>query len=261
MKEIEHLDLTEIDATVVRDLDKKLAQKKARPSTRRNVQCVLRAVRRFSIEQGLADELPAMPPLPRVGVTAKLGMSDDELDRVEKAADPAYELAFAIGRYAGLRAGEVRGLRWTDVDLARNVIVVRRSRRHGVEAPPKSGHERMVPIHPILRTKLEAARERSAKGYVTGPKVGEPWSEFSLGHAFARACVKGFHLYDLRHWFVTTLFRSGNSAPVVQRLAGHEHLITTQRYAHASFDELEEGIRRMSRGNSVATSSPEGSGK
>lgn len=246
-------DLLEIDATMVRELDRDLLKKKAQPSTRRNVQCVLRSVLRFAIEQGLADELPKMPPLPRVGATVTMAMSDEEVDRVLDEVPDAYQLAFGLSRYAGLRAGEVRGLRWGDVDLAKNVIVVRRARCCGVEAPPKSGHERLIPIHPTLREMLEAETVESSKHYVTGPSPETPWTEFALGHAFSRACkktkVEGFRLHDLRHWFVTTLFRVGNSAPVVQRLAGHAHLITTQRYAHATLEDLETGIRRMHAGN------------
>jgi len=84
---------------------------------------------------------------------------------------------------------------------------------------------------------------------VTGPGAEAPWGEFALSRAFAvaskNAGVEGFRLHDLRHWFVTTLFRAGNPAPIVQRLAGHEHLATTQRYAHAHLEELRAGVRRM----------------
>ena len=84
---------------------------------------------------------------------------------------------------------------------------------------------------------------------MTGPAPGKPWGEFALSRAFARARAKagvvGFRLHDLRHWCVTTLFRVGNSAPVVQRLAGHAHLVTTQRYARAQLDELRDGMRRF----------------
>lgn len=241
--------LVEIGATMIRTLDREMAARNMRPSTRRNVQCVLRSVLRFAREQGLLEKMPEWPPLPRVGSTVLLVMSEDEVARVLAQVPERYHLAFALSRFAGLRAGEVRGLRWGDVDLERELIVVRRARCHGQEAPPKSGHQRLVPIHPALRALLDTAPRGTDGAPVTGREPGVPWGESALTHAFSRACVaagvRGFRLHDLRHWFVTTLFRVGNPAPVVQRLAGHEHLVTTQRYAHAHLDELRMGIARM----------------
>ena len=75
--------------------------------------------------------------------------------------------------------------------------------------------------------------------------------EDSLTKAFVRdarrADVEGHPLHSLRHAFVTRLFREGVGAPTVQRLAGHEHLVTTQRYAHATADRP-PGRRRATRG-------------
>jgi integrase len=252
------LELTEIGAEVVRELDRMLVKRGARPSTRRNIQCVLRAVRRFALELGLVENLPAFPPLPRVGATVRVSLTTDEVERLRVNVPAPYRLAFELAIFAGLRAGEVRGLRWSDVDLARGVLVVRRARCRDQEAPPKSGHERIIPLHATLHEALEGAGV--GKGYVTGPKRGEPWGEFALAQAFTRystkAGITGFHFHDLRHAFVTELFRGGASAPVVQRLAGHEHLVTTQRYAHVTLDDLEAGIRGL-RGNDVVTGGPD----
>jgi integrase len=44
------------------------------------------------------------------------------------------QLALALSAYAGLRCGEVRGLRWGDVDLQAGEIVVRRAIRKGLTA-------------------------------------------------------------------------------------------------------------------------------
>jgi integrase len=91
---------------------------------------------------------------------------------------------------------------------------------------------------------------------VTKPK-GEVWGEHELGRRFKSLCKKlgleGWRFHDLRHFFVTELFRQKNSAPVVQRLAGHAVLITTQRYAHATREEARAAIESMGRGNIVVT--------
>jgi integrase len=59
-------------------------------------------------------------------------------------------VAYAIGALAGLRTGEILGLRWEDVDLDRRVIHVRRQVRHGKVGPVKDGDEREVGIQQRL---------------------------------------------------------------------------------------------------------------
>ena len=51
-------------------------------------------------------------------------------------------LALALCTDAGLRAGEVRGLEWQDVDLKAGSLTVRQTIYHGQKDTPKSGHER-----------------------------------------------------------------------------------------------------------------------
>ena len=143
----------------------------------------------------------------------------------------------------------MRGILWYDVDLDRGVLVVRRSVCHGIEAPPKSGHERRVPLHPELKSALELAPREHKSHPVTGPRPGERWGEYALSQAFNRfsraAELEGFRFHDLRHAFVTNLFRGGASAPVVRQLAGHECLLTTQRYAHAVEEDLAKAIHNL----------------
>jgi len=65
-------------------------------------------------------------------------------------------------------------------------------------------------------------------------------------------CVRrARRFHDLRHFFVTQLFRRGGSAPAVQALAGHLHLATTQIYAHMVQADLRETIHLLARPSST----------
>ena len=67
---------------------------------------------------------------------------------------------------------------------------------------------------------------------------------------------EGLEVPRLRHFYVTSLFRARVPAPTVQRLAGHEHLATTQRYAHLAGIDLTSAVDdldRLLRGNSEVT--------
>ncbi len=58
--------------------------------------------------------------------------------------------AFAIARLAGLRAGEIVRLRWSDVDRQRGVIQVVPARRYGHAVETTKQAYRLVPISPTL---------------------------------------------------------------------------------------------------------------
>jgi integrase len=256
------LRLDEIDAKVVRAMDAGLAAKGRRPSTRRNVQAVLRSiVCRYAEEAGLLGARPNLPRLPKVGATVSSTLSVGEIRQLLGATDGDERLALMLAAFSGLRAGEVRGLRWRDVNLAKGLLVVRRNICNGEASAPKSGHERLVPLVPELREALGRARTADLDAAVTSGRR-KPWTDGSLTNAFRRARdragLRGWRLHDLRHFYVTSLFRAGLPAPLVQRLAGHEHLVTTQRYAHLVELDLagvSGALDRVVRGNSGETES------
>jgi integrase len=63
------------------------------------------------------------------------------------AAQDAQDAAiYTVAAYAGLRLGEIRALRWRDVDFAKRLIHVRRAFTQKAEDVPKSGRARAVPM-------------------------------------------------------------------------------------------------------------------
>lgn len=239
-----------IDATVVRELDLLLVRRGTRSSTRRNVQTVLRSILcRFAVEAGLLEAPPRLPKMPPVGRNIVSTLTRDQVRKLLDVSPKAHRLAFMLAAYAGLRAGEVRGLRVRDVDLVAGHLIVRQSICHGIAAAPKSGHQRIVPLVPELREALADIQGRDRDALVSTTARRKPWGEFSLHKAFVSACnragLEGWRFHDLRHYFVTALFRGGAAAPVVQKLAGHAHLVTTERYAHVAETDLVDAIRRL----------------
>lgn len=89
---------------------------------------------------GLLDRMRKLPALPRARQSVVQTLHPTQLEAILGAAPPDQRLAFALAAYAGLRAGEVRGLRRPDVDPKRRVITVRRTLVRRAEGPPKSGH-------------------------------------------------------------------------------------------------------------------------
>lgn len=163
--------------------------------------------------------------------------------------------AFTVAIYAGLREGELWGLRWQDVHLGDSPHVVV---RYSYDGPTKTGKIRTVPLLPPAATALKAWREhmgvRKAKGLVWPGKGGAMaahghdagWSRIRV-LAGLRTEVR-FH--DLRHTCASHLV-SGSWGRAwrleeVCALLGHADLKTTQRYAHLSPEAIMGAAREAS---------------
>jgi site-specific recombinase XerD len=79
--------------------------------------------------------------------------------------------------------------------------------------------------------------------------MGRLRAEPAFKRARKRAGLSDWTFRDLRHFFVTELFRSGASAPAIQQLAGHAELTTTQLYADLDANDLRSAIERIDGGS------------
>lgn len=225
-------DVTALDATMV--------EEGLSVGTRRNTMVTLRSVLSAAHEAGKLSMMPKLPRLPRLGKTVLRTLTQEQVDNLLAMASPPGRLAMALAAYAGLRSAEVRALRRGDVDLREGILVVRRAICRGIEDTPKSGDQRIVPIAKPLRELLE--RTQHVSEHVATTREGKVWGEHGLiqvlKRAAKRAKVGAWRFHDLRHFFVTHLFRAGIAAPTVQALAGHASLSVTQRYAHTTRSDL-----------------------
>lgn len=126
---------------------------------------------------------------------------------------------FRVAGHTGLRRGELCGLRWSDVDLGRRVLVVRRQilevAGRQVVGKPKTrrGEDRVVDLDVGTVRILRALRARqqsrpAGSGWADSAPVfvspdGTAWHPSTVTHRFRRltelAGVRRCRLHDLRH--------------------------------------------------------------
>ena len=178
-------------------------------------------------------------------------LAADEIDRLltwARENQPDEYPIYATAAYTGLRLGELWGLRWSDLDLERGLISVRRSYR----LAPKSGKLRHVPINPALAPTLREWKGRCPKsdeGLVfptaggTMRERGKQPEAFKLALAGAECHAIGFH--GLRHTFASHFMMAGGNILTLQKLLGHSSVAVTMKYAHLAPDFMRDEIGRL----------------
>jgi integrase len=241
LRELGHLKLSELALDDVQDYADRLLAAGAKPSTIRNAIMPVRVVCRWR-----RRELPVNPvagvSLPAVRSARARIASPVEAERLLAVLPAADRPLWASALYAGLRRGELMGLRWSDVDLARGVIEVRRAwdpKAHEMVAPKSVAGTRRVPIAAALRGFLAPLSLAAAdpQELVFGNAAGVPFSASSIseraGRAWRAAGLRPIGLHDCRHTFASLMIAAGVNAKALSTFMGHANIsITLDRYGH-----------------------------
>ena len=171
------------------------------------------------------------------------------------AREDRLEALYVVAVTAGLRRGELQGLKWDDVDLSgvTGTLQVRRTlsepRGGYIFEAPKSGKGRSVRLTRKATASLREHRKRQLEermqkaglwrdhGLVFPSGIGTPLLGGNLNRAFKatlqRAGLPSIRFHDLRHTCATLLLRQGVNPKYVQELLGHSDIsITLNVYSH-----------------------------
>lgn len=160
---------------------------------------------------------------------------------------------------AGLRRGEVLGLRWRDVELADPDGALLRVRetwvRSQADTPKSEAGERTIALDPVLAEELWQHRRRSSfqgedeRVFVsaTGNAIDVQRYTETLRAALSKAEIdrpmRPFH--DGRHTAITNDAAAGNAPLAIMRRAGHSDFKTTQRYIDLAGETFREEAERL----------------
>lgn len=241
------IDLDAVDAAVVRAF---LGYGRREGLARRSVARRLAALRgylRHACREGWARRNAAqaisMPrrgrALPEILGADALGELLDRAGRGEGFYARRLAALLEVVYGAGLRVGEVAGLRWSDVDPAGETVRV-----FG-----KGDRERRVPLTGQAAAALAVWRAEVARTCGRVPeavfvgRTGNPLSVRQIQRVVTEALARiaersGVSPHTLRHSFATHLLDRGADIMAVKELLGHASLSTTQLYTHLSRERL-----------------------
>jgi integrase len=237
------------------------------PSRRQVEQAVemLSSMLTAAVQDSILPTNPArglrMPRPPATQRRAENVLTREQTERViAKAGSLRNETMLRVFVEAGLRRGEVIGLRWPQVDLAARRIVVARSVWQGkkgtrVDHLPKGGKAHPAAISPDLASRLDEWFRESvidggapADGLVWPGRDGRPLAATTVVRLVSKALKRAgvtdavggalVSAHGLRHTAASTALEAGVSLLVVSRQLGHSNqIITAQHYSHLLADE------------------------
>lgn len=209
------------------------------PSTIRNALMPLRVIYRRALEDGDVAVNPCSGlRLPAARGKRERIASPSEAATLLTVLKPLDRALWGTAFYAGLRLGELRALRWKNVDLASGVIRVEEALDHKGEtiAPKSRSGRRIVPIVGALRELLLDLKLESASDYVFG-KAEQPFSPSSVylraRRAWRKAGLEGIGLHEARHTCASVMIAAGVNAKAITHYLGHSSIeVTFDRYGH-----------------------------
>jgi integrase len=241
LRELGRVKLSDLTLDHVQDFADRLLAAGAQPSTIRNAIMPLRVICGWR-----RREVPVNPTvgvrLPAVRCGRDRIASPAEAEQLLAALRAADRPLWATALYAGLRRGELMGLRWQDVDLVQGILNVVRAwdpKEHQMVAPKSQAGSRRVPIPSALRAflaPLKLASGADPGGLVFGVR-GAPFSASSIGERAQRcwtdANLEPISLHECRHTFASLMIAAGVNAKALSTFMGHANIsITLDRYGH-----------------------------
>jgi integrase len=140
----------------------------------------------------------------------------------------------------GCRYNEIRGLKWTDVELSNGKITIIKSKNTDMRSVPIRG----LALH-LLRS---LASQSCSLGYIFPGNDSSVPLEFrrAIKTAIKRAGLRDFRPHDARHSYATEMLAQGLSLGEIGHLLGHRSIAMTRRYAHLVESRSIDAVSKMS---------------
>ncbi|GAC1421042.1 MAG: site-specific integrase [Candidatus Velthaea sp.] len=250
LKAIGDVRLIDVNADTVRALDDELVRSGATAAARRSARTTLSAALSVAVREGHMRRNPiADVPPPNHEVERIAPLSAADAGRlVAASAGERLGAMYVVAVTAGLRLGELFGLKAEDIDLKRGVLRVSRSLRETatgvVEHAPKTAKgRRTVALTPtaVAILKRHMATAEATASYVFTADRGGPlrksvftrkeWKPFLERHDLPRTWT----VRQLRHTAATLMAESGAHPRFVMEQLGHTSSeMSVGTYTHAS---------------------------
>jgi integrase len=220
----------------------------------------IRAALRWSFIKG---NIPSDPTLSFKYISyrpdEKGTLSKEEMAQIESLewSDIRQKAALMLGFSCGLRRGEIRALRWKNIDLERGIIsVVENYTDEDGKREPKAGSSRLVPAFGAILAILTELKRNNPYGgepedfVLPNVERDKPLAGITIKRGFERIMdslkidktartLRNLSFHSMRHSFVTRAREVGLSDFVVSALSGHKTTQMLNHYSHQTLTSVE----------------------
>ena len=148
------------------------------------------------------------------------------LDKLSKIENIKHKSILTLTYSVGLRVSEIVNLKIEDIDSKRMIIHIKNA---------KGRKDRIVPLsQKVLELLRLYFKEYRPKEFLFNGQTTPKYSIKSCQNIFKKYIDNDSHIHILRHSCFTNLLESGTDLMIIQKMAGHSSVKTTQIYTHVS---------------------------
>lgn len=273
-----HFRVEELDNGILEDYIWERQEQELSWNTMRLIIFLLKGMIQAGQEKGVdpAEKLHYYLPKSKRTYMRVFGQQDTErLLRHLENSEEIFETGLLLSVFTGIRVGELCGLKWEDVDLAKGVLRINRtvSRIRNPEADgafgergdtaekeglsktvvyigtPKTGTSiREIPLPDFLILKLLPYKKSGECYVLTGTrKCMEPRGGQRRFKNLLRRCnIPDINIHSLRHAFASKWIENGFDSKALSEILGHSSIkITMDVYVHTNMEQKKSYMNRM----------------
>lgn len=201
--------------------------------------------------------------IPKKGTSEIRLLESDEQHQLEQYLSDNRNnttMGIALTMNTGIRIGELCALQWSDIDLEKRILTVRKTMQR-IQSPngesktkliisdPKSdSSKRSIPLTKKMVDYLTQFKGESDEYILSGKeKPVEPRTmQYRFSKILKNVNLPSVHFHALRHMFASTCVKLGFDVKTLSELLGHSNVeITLNRYVHSSFEQKREYMERL----------------
>ncbi len=213
---------------------------------------VIKSIARFAcVKLGYADKADLLS-LPKCEKTEQKTLTSEQQNSLVSylsESNLSSDLGIFIAAVTGIRIGELCALQWSDIDLEKRIITVRKTMQRikningktatkiVITSPKSKTSEREIPIPDVLYPYLKAMQKSSDCYVLTGKKnYYEPRTiQYRFKQVLKKAGLPQINFHSLRHMFATRCIAVGADVKTLSEILGHSSVeLTLNRYVHSS---------------------------
>lgn len=205
-------------------------------NTRKHRLCAIKSF--YDITVGMPVKLDKIP-YPQKEKKLPIVLSQAEIQKMFDACENLkHKTILALLYSCGLRVSELLNLKWQHIDRSRMIINI-------IQAKGKKDRQVMLPavLIPILEQYCRKYKLQSSEYVLTGQNNAPQYSERSVGETVKELASKAginkrVYTHLIRHCTFTHMVEAGVDINLIQKLAGHSNVKTTNIYTHISHNVI-----------------------